>query len=1252
MRIVIDLQGAQTDSRFRGIGRYTMSLTQAIVRNKGEHEIILALSGLFPDTIEPIRAAFDGVLPQENIRVWYAPGPVREEHPGNDSRRETAELIREAFLASLQPDVIHISSLFEGYVDDAVTSIGRFDTSTPVSVILFDLIPLLNPDHYLKFNSRYKEYYLRKVEHLRRAVKYLAISDFSCEEGLEALGVSGDGIVSISTAVDPHFQPKVIDETAADQFRQKFGITRLFVLYTGGADERKNLPRLIEAYAALPKILRSSHQLVFTGNIPAGDVARLQHIARSCRMKTDEILFVGHVTDEELVQLYNLCRLYVFPSWHEGFGMPVLEAMACGAPVICAGTSSLPEVMGLDDALFNPFDVTAITHKMAKALEDDAFRVRLCNHGLQQARKFSWDESAKRAIAAWELLIKTKPQNRPICRPTGHRPRLAFVSPLPPERTGIADYSAELLPALAEHYDIEVVVAKDNVDDPWVNRNCTVRDVSWLRKHTGEIDRVLYQIGNSPFHQHMLPLLLEIPGTVVLHDFYLSSLMEWLELHAGAKNAWTEALYAAHGYGAVRDRYLDAEATKRKYPVNLCILKSAHGLIVHSEYSRKLMQQWYGDGFLAISEVIPHLRSPADTFDKAAARKQLGIDKGDFLICSFGFLDSTKLNHRLLNAWLNSALSADKRCKLVFVGENNGGAYGTNLLRKIQSSGLGNRIRITGFASPEKFRQYLMAADVAVQLRTQSRGETSGVVLHCMNHATPLIVNANGSIAELDTEAVWMLPDEFDDAALVEALETLYHEAERRRILGQRAREVILTCHSPAECANRYAEAIERFHHRAETATPALIRAIAMQKTSIPTDTELILLAKNISTTLPQMRPSKRLYLDISATIRNDLKTGIERVARALLLTLLETPPAGYRIEPVYLSDVEGEWRYRYARRYTLDLLGCPTEALADEIVDPECGDVLLGLDLSGDTLAQAERSGLFAVYRNRGVAVYFVVFDLLPVRMPEVFPPGAGQAHTQWLQTISRFDGAICISKAVADDLAAWQAESGYDWKHRRPFSIGWFHLGADFSHSAFGKGLPDNAERTLRRLRKCPTFLMVGTIEPRKGYQQAIEAFTILWDKDFDVNLAIVGSKGWMDLPDAMRRDIPETINHLRTHPELNKRLFWLEGISDEYLEKVYTASNCLIAASYGEGFGLPLIEAAQHKLHIIARDIPVFHEVAGKHAFYFQARNGSELAKTITDWLEQWQKNNAIPSEGISYKSWQQSANTLIDIILRNH
>src|SRR5262245_19105485 len=407
MRIVIDMQGAQTESRFRGIGRYTMSFSQAIARQRGEHEIILALNGLFPDTVEPIRAAFGSLISQENIRVWYAPGPVGECEPGNKSRREVAEQIREAFLASLAPDVIHICSLFEGYIDDAVNSIGRFDDTALVSVTLYDLIPLLNPDHYLTPNPPYAEYYQRKLEYFKRAALYLAISEASRQEGLAHLGLPANRVVNTLIAIEAYFRPIRVDDASAALLRKKFGLTRPFVLCAGGADERKNLARLIHAFAAMPAPLRAGHHLVLAGKMPEGNVKEFNDQAEIAGLAAGDLRFTGYITDEELVQLYNLCKLFIFPSWHEGFGLPALEAMACGAPVIGANTSSVPEVIGLDAALFDPFDTAAINAKMAQALEDDAFRSRLRDHGLRQAKKFSWDESAKRAIGAWESLQTT-----------------------------------------------------------------------------------------------------------------------------------------------------------------------------------------------------------------------------------------------------------------------------------------------------------------------------------------------------------------------------------------------------------------------------------------------------------------------------------------------------------------------------------------------------------------------------------------------------------------------------------------------------------------------------------------------------------------------------------------------------------------------------------------------------------------------------------------------------------------------------
>lgn len=404
MRIVIDMQGAQTESRYRGIGRYTISLTQAIIKNRGDHEIILALSGLFPETIEPIRAAFQDLLPQENIRVWHALGPVSENDPQNSPRRGVAELQREAFLASLEPDLIHINSLFEGVGDDGVTTVGRFDQSTLISTTLFDLIPLQYPKDYLDPHPLVSRFYHKKLEYLRRSDLLLAISESSRKESIDLLGIDPHNVVNTSLAADDQFHKMEINDCDQSKFLSKFNLNLQFVLYSGGGDYRKNLPRLIQAYAALPEELRDSHQLMFAGKMPESIIAELKEIAKLEGLKSNELLFSGYIPDNELTQLYSLCKLYVFPTWHEGFGLPALEAMQCGAPVVASCTSSLPEVVGLDEALFDPMDVNAISKKMAQALSDENFRQRLIAHGKLQVKKFSWEASAKRAIAAWEDL--------------------------------------------------------------------------------------------------------------------------------------------------------------------------------------------------------------------------------------------------------------------------------------------------------------------------------------------------------------------------------------------------------------------------------------------------------------------------------------------------------------------------------------------------------------------------------------------------------------------------------------------------------------------------------------------------------------------------------------------------------------------------------------------------------------------------------------------------------------------------------
>ncbi len=831
MRIVIDMQGAQTESRFRGIGRYSLAVAQAVARNAGEHEIWLALNAAFPESIADIRRAFTGIIPQERLRVFDIPVPVAECAPDNTWRARAAEIIREHFIQKLQPDVVLVTSLFEGYIDDAATSVGAYCGAVKTAVILYDLIPLLNPDAYLTDPAQ-RQYYQRKIESLKRADLLLAISEYSRHEAIAELAVAADRVVNISTAADPYFRQanNTTQEVAA--LRQRLGITRKMVMYApGGFDARKNLEGLITAYSLLSNELRATHQLVVASKLGASVASQLENMRKRAGMADDELILSGHVPDNELRTLYSDATLFVFPSKHEGFGLPVLEAMACGAAVIGADNTSIPEVIGNDAALFDAFLPQSIADKMAQVLQDDLLRNSLRERGIEQASRFSWDATARRAIGAMEALARREEE---------------------PART------------------------------------------------------------NRP--------------------------------------AATSLVAAVAGINA---------------PV-----------------------------------------APADS---------------DF-------------------------------------------------------------VRV-------------------------------------------------------------------------------------------------------AEC-----------------------------------------IAFNSGRDAP-----KQLLLDITEIAKSDAKTGIQRVVRSLLRELLAHPPAHVEVLPIYFDGTH----YRAAKSFVTSLSGARLLDAVDEIVDFCQGDIYLALDLNflTEEVQEAHRR-----LRARGILFYFIVYDILLLQRPDWWPQGNQAFFESWLRGIAEVaTGLICISASVAHDVRAWLAvqlpSSALD------VSVTSFHLGADIGSSLPTKGLPDNAATVLGSLRARPSFLMVGTLEPRKGHAQSLAAFEHLWQQGVEANLVIVGKQGWM---------VDVLAEKLRRHPESGKHLFWLEGISDEYLESVYAACGCLLAASEGEGFGLPLIEATQHNLPIIARDIPVFREVAGEHAFYFRGLGASDLANSITAWLALNATGRAPQSAGMPWLTWKDSARQLVDRI----
>jgi glycogen synthase len=247
-------------------------------------------------------------------------------------------------------------------------------------------------------------------------------------EVIDHLGAKNEQAVNISAAADAQFKLVSFTDLEKTTIKERFELTRPFLMYSGATDERKNHLRLIKAFSLLPLPLRKNYQLVIVGKLPDAHQEKFKTHAALCGLSPTDVVITGQVTDREMLQLYNLCELFVFPSWHEGFGLPALEAMSCGAAVICSNTSSLPEVIGRQDAMFDPFDEKSISQKINEVLTNNHLRSTLAQHGLKQAKKFSWDESAKRAITAFEQCHKKR--NNENAAEKDIRPSLSSISSL------------------------------------------------------------------------------------------------------------------------------------------------------------------------------------------------------------------------------------------------------------------------------------------------------------------------------------------------------------------------------------------------------------------------------------------------------------------------------------------------------------------------------------------------------------------------------------------------------------------------------------------------------------------------------------------------------------------------------------------------------------------------------------------------------------------------------------------------------
>jgi glycosyltransferase involved in cell wall biosynthesis len=454
----------------------------------------------------------------------------------------------------------------------------------------------------------------------------------------------------------------------------------------------------------------------------------------------------------------------------------------------------------------------------------------------------------------------------------------------------------------------------------------------------------------------------------------------------------------------------------------------------------------------------------------------------------------------------------------------------------------------------------------------------------------------------------------------------------REQIQNWYGNEALLAYHVIAHFSvEKYVESLEYFAENS-----VLQRQIrSMQCATIKRKRYLFNLSQSLIDNNPPFHQKQLLY-DVSILVRHDAKSGIQRVVRGYMNELLKNPPKGYRFEPIYRDPLKE--KYYYARSFTAELLNYSQVDLTDQIMEIYSGDIFLSIDLVAEELEKRQKE--YQLWRNKGVLLYFMLYDLLPILQPEYFVTDLANSVSHWLEAMTAVaDGCVCISRTVAEEFRDWLSVT--QPKRVSTFHVGWAHLGADIQESFPSTGVSEGHTSVMMRSIARLSILTIGTVEPRKGHAQALEAFEALWKQGLEVNWIIVGKGGWK---------VEMLLEKLKNHPQRDQHLFWFEEASDEMLLSLYKqASGCLMP-SYGEGFGLPLIEAAQHKTPILARDIPVFREVGKESATYFSADSSSELMESLLVWIEQLKENKAISSECMPWMTWTQSTQKLLDVILQ--
>jgi glycosyltransferase involved in cell wall biosynthesis len=809
----------------RGICRFTQQQLREVLAIDHDDEFVLLcnadtdLSLIAPEVRNPENV---------EIRSYTLPRHFRTAYGDTSDILAIAEHYQ-SWIAEQGIDVYHCTSPFVPTEPRSV----QFDVC-PVVSTFYDLIPMLFPEHYYLHEPAHGAEYFRTIEFVKASDRLLAISDAARDDAVRWLGIPRDRVDRAWPIPDDVFQPlpQHMLEKLMLVIGSRIRLPERYVLTVSALHHAKNLETLLRAFALLPARMRAAMPLVVCCYLDPDSEKAVRRLAAELGA-ADDIVVTGHVSDEELCALYNQATLLAHPSRYEGFGLPVVEAMRCGTPVVTTTASSLPEVAGDAALLVDPEDPAALADAIARLAGDPALQETLTQRGFEQTRRFdaaqlatSTIDSYRRAAAAPKPLGSAGAERGERAQ-HGDRLRLAVWTPLPPQRSGIADYAAELLEGLAPRCELEVFVDGGYLPDAELMRRHKVHHHSAFVRRAAQrpFDAVVYQVGAFPYHHYMAPALGSHPGIVVLHDLVWSPVVYDRCHRTGDAEGFRRQFAAMHGHRALEElleleRSGGGEALGEflvRHPMIELVLDGSLAQVVLLPTAADELRGAYPgtDPWLIPMGVSdPYEGKPG--MSRQTARCQLGLDQDAFVVGVFGIVHQVKRIDVCLRA-LAQLAESHPGVRLVVVGRTLGDAYQRELDDLARELGIEEQVQFTGHLPRHLFDAHLVATDVVCNLRTPTHRHMSATVMRGIAAGRPIVATDLEDWRFLPDAFCRLVPcDETEEAALVRTLRELAGDPDARRRMSEAARAFYEREGTVDHMARRYVEVIERVRQRPE----------------------------------------------------------------------------------------------------------------------------------------------------------------------------------------------------------------------------------------------------------------------------------------------------------------------------------------------------------------------------------------------------------------------------------------------------